>query len=546
MSEAISNAIEIIEPASQANVEIALRARPHAEPTRTRTEWLIDNAEAYGPLLESLRNARRSVRIAQLAFDADCAAHAYTARQGAPSRDSVIAESLIDVAQKRGVAIQILLNGSWILNTTRSLRRFFASRGLSTKEIEVRGMSRFPHIMHAKFVLIDEREAFLLGSPFVNSYWDDGRHSPSESRRPSGELGGRPLHDVSMRLRGGVVQEMESMFAGLWEASADANGHAARTGIRGVVRVRPSHAAGTRLVCDAPRGVLPGVPDGATHMLAELLAGIARARDFIYVEHQYLTSRPVAAALATALRLVPKLEIVIVLNQNPDLTAYRAWQNIQLTERALLDHPRVGVFSLWGTDAHPERGSVTRISQLFIHSKVMIVDDAWVAAGTSNLDGVSMGDYGDDFAGSLGRRMFRGVRNVEINVIIDAHDAHEVSHGRNTPRVRKEEALTIIALRERLWSEHLGARHRVRPEGGWLGVWRDAASRNVRALSSRSGDREDTVPPVGRVLPYSTRAFPAEQLADLGIDVRSDWLELCYNPSWLSVYASLHWVRNIF
>lgn len=546
MSEAISNAIEAIEPSSQANVEIALRARPHAEPTRTRTEWLIDNAEAYGPLLESLRSARRSVRIAQLAFDADCAAHAYTDRGSALSRDSVIAEALIELAQKRGVAVQILLNGSWILNTTPPLRRFFAARGLSAEAVEVRGMSRFPHIMHAKFVLIDEREAFLLGSPFVNSYWDDGGHSPFEPRRPARELGGRPLHDVSMRLRGGVVQEMESMFAGLWEASADTTGQAARAGIRGTSRARPSRAAGTRLVYDAPNGVLPGVRDGAMHMLAELLAGIARARDFIYVEHQYLTSRPIAAALATALRLVPKLEIVIVLNQNPDLTAYRAWQNLQLTERALLDHPRVGVFSLWSTDAHPERESVTRISQLFIHSKVMIVDDAWAAAGTSNLDGASMGDYGDDFAGSLGRRVFRGVRNVEINVIVDAHDAHDVSHGRNTPRVRREEALTILSLRERLWSEHLGVRHRVRPEGGWLAVWRRAALRNVRALSLRTDDREDPALLVGRVLPYSTRAFPAEQLADLGIDVRADWLELCYDPSWLSVYGGLHWVRNIF
>lgn len=546
MSEAISNAIESIEPASQASVEHALRARPLAEPSTNRTEWLIDNAEAYGPLLESLRSARRSVRIAQLAFDADCAIHAHAATAGAHSRRSVIAESLIDLAQERGVTIQILLNGSWILNTTRPLRKFFDSRGVSADQVEVRGMSRFPHIMHAKFVLIDEREAFLLGSPFVNSYWDDGEHSPFMSRRPSRELGGRPLHDVSIRLRGGVVQELESVFDRLWDSCAGKAGHAARIGARAASLRRPSRAAGTRLVCDAPSGVLPGAPDRAMHMLAELLAGIARARDFIYVEHQYLTSRPIAAALATALRLVPKLEIIVVLNQNPDLTAYRAWQNIQLTERALLAHPRVGVFSLWSTDAHPERETVTRISQLFIHSKVMIVDDAWVAAGTSNLDGVSMGDFGDDFAGSLGRRVFRGVRNVEINVIIDAHDAHDVSHGRNRPRVRTAEAHTIIALRERLWSEHLGARHRIRPEGGWLGVWRGAASRNVRALSSPRGDHEDPALVVGRVLPYSTRAFPSEQLADLGIDVRADWLELCYNPSWVSVYASLHWVRNIF
>jgi len=261
---------------------------------------------------------------------------------------------------------------------------------------------------------------------------------------------------------------------------------------------------------------------------------------------------------------VPKLEIIIVLNQNPDLTAYRTWQNAQLSQRELLGHPRVGVFSLWSMDVHPELTGVMGISQLFIHSKVMIVDDAWAAVGTSNLDGVSMGDYGDDFAGALGRRVFRGVRNVEANVIIDAQDAHDVSRGRNRPVVRDAEARAIVELRERLWHEHLGAARvalRKRPENGWLAVWRAAAAANVRMLSSAGSitraDGSDAPASigvcdgrspsmVGRVLPYSTRAFPSEQLAELGIDACGDSLELCYDPTWLSVYASPHWIRNIF
>jgi phosphatidylserine/phosphatidylglycerophosphate/cardiolipin synthase-like enzyme len=525
------------------------RALEHRERPRSVTEWLIDNAEAYGPLLESLRGARRTVHIAQLAFDADCAAHTRGSRTGMLSRDAVIADTLVELATGRGPDIRILLNATWILNTARPLKKYFAACGVPAKRIEVRGMKRFPHFMHAKLVLIDEREAFLLGSPFVNSYWDDGSHIPFEPGRPLRELGGRPLHDVSMRVRGAVVGELEAMFQGLWQSCRTPERRAAPLAAQAAVPgTRSAPDAGTRLVCDAPSGVLPDVPEGAMQMLAEILAGIARARRFIYVEHQYLTSRPIAAALATALQLVPQLEIIIVLNQNPDLTAYRAWQNTQLTERGLLTHPRVGVFALWSTDAHPARPGVTRISQLFIHSKVLIVDDEWAAAGTSNLDGVSMGDYGDDFASALGRRVFRGVRNVEVNVVIDAQDAQDVSHGRNAPRVREEEAHTIIALRERLWHEHLGVAMRKRVEGGWLSLWRATAATNVRALSSSpAADRADEPRLVGNVLPYSTRAFPHQQLTDLGVgDLRSASLELCYNPTWLSVYASLHWIRNVF
>jgi phosphatidylserine/phosphatidylglycerophosphate/cardiolipin synthase-like enzyme len=543
MTDVAAGGVEADEIAARAEARLAPLA--HAR-SCTRTDWLIDNAEAYAPLLESLRSARRSVHIAQLAFDADCAAYVHDASGISPARDALLVETLVDLASHTRADIRILLNASWLLNTARPLRKFFAARGIAPERIEVRGMNRFPHFMHAKLAIVDGREAFLLGSPFVNSYWDDGSHIPFDARRPLRELGGRPLHDVSLRLRGPVVREVEAMFASVWNANAPRQiGARRRRRPLTVPIARPNPDSGTRLVCDAPDDILPGAPKGSMNMMAELLAGIARARRFIYIEHQYLTSRPIAAALATALRLVPQLEIIIVLNQNPDLTAYRAWQNAQLAERALLSHPRVGVFSLWSTDAHPDRADVTRISQLFIHSKVMIVDDAWAAVGTSNLDGVSMGDYGDDFASALGRRVFRGVRNVEVNVVIDGQDAHDVSHGRHAPAVRAEEARTVVRLRERLWREHLGASraglHR-RPENGWLPMWRAAAAQNVRALSSSAVSERMS----GRVLPYSTRAFPSEQLHDVGVSLGDGSVELCYSPNWFSVHASPHWIRNIF
>lgn len=262
-------------------------------------DWLIDNAETYDRLLEALNGARRSIRIAQLAFDFDCVAYASGDAFDALPRDVVIAETLIARATTSGPEIQILLNASWLLNTARPLRKAFAKRGISSERIQVRGFNRFPHFMHAKLVLVDSHEAFLLGSPFVNSYWDDARHAPFDARRP----------------------------------------------------------------------------------LRELLDAITRARTFIYVEHQYLTSRPIVAALAAALRREAALEIIIVLNQNPDLTAYRGWQNERLAEHGLLVHPRVGVFALWSVDEHPEHAGVARINQLFIHSKVIVIDDTWAGRG---------------------------------------------------------------------------------------------------------------------------------------------------------------------
>jgi phosphatidylserine/phosphatidylglycerophosphate/cardiolipin synthase-like enzyme len=484
----------------------------------------------------SLRGARRSVRIAQLAFDADCAVYSGASLAAPLTHDAVIAETLVDLATTSGPEIRILLNASWILNTAGPLRKFFARRGVAAERIQVRGMSRFPHFMHAKLVLVDGEEAFLLGSPFVNSYWDDGAHIPFDARRPLRELGGRPLHDVSLHLRGPVVADLEAMFANVWSFCDDAEPASTGASSHVIAAAPPPRATGMRVVCDAPDGVLPGSPDGAMHVLGELLEGIARARSFIYIEHQYLTSRPVVAALTEALRRSPALEIIIVLNQNPDLTAYRAWQNARIAEHALLHHPRVGVFTLWSADAHPEKAGATRINQLFIHSKVIVIDDEWAVVGTSNLDGVSMGDYGADFAGALGRQIFRGVRNVEVNLVIGAPDADG------------PDAESIVLLRERLWSEHLGiARDAlgVGAHGGWLAMWREAARANVRTLSADGGGSE-APSMIGRLLPYSERPYPRRQLADVGVEIDPERLLICYNPTWFGVHLSPHWIRNIF
>jgi phosphatidylserine/phosphatidylglycerophosphate/cardiolipin synthase-like enzyme len=196
----------------------------------------------------------------------------------------------------------------------------------------------------------------------------------------------------------------------------------------------------------------------------------------------------------------------------------------------------VGVFTLWSADAHPGKAGATRINQLFIHSKVIVIDDEWAAVGTSNLDGVSMGDYGADFAGALGRQIFRGVRNVEVNVVIGAPDADGA------------DAESIVMLRERLWSEHLGiARDAlgVGARGGWLAMWREAARANVRTLSAGDGS-SDAPSMIGRLLPYSERPYPRQQLADVGVEIDADRLVLCYNPTWFGVHLSPHWIRNIF
>ena len=202
-------------------------------------------------------------------------------------------------------------------------------------------------------VIVDGKEAFLLGSPFANGYWDDSRHVPVDPRRPARELGGRPLHDVSMRVTGTAVAELQRIFEELWTVTASGpdvirarrrqNAGASRRSVH--ARRRQSHPSKSSA---RRRPVVLGHDDGgSTQIIEALLKGIAGARSLIYVEHQYLSARPVVAALAQALGREPDLELIVVLNQNPDVTAYQRWQNARLAESGLLRHPRTGIFALW-------------------------------------------------------------------------------------------------------------------------------------------------------------------------------------------------------
>ncbi|MDQ2665307.1 MAG: phospholipase D-like domain-containing protein [Gemmatimonadota bacterium] len=498
----------------------------HAEPgagvsivegARSSAEWLIDNEVAYEAVIAAIRRARRSVCISQLAFDADCEAYSY---EGPPVR---VLDALVEAWSEHTLDVRVLLNATLLVDTARPLRKALAEKGASA--IQVRGIRRFPQLLHAKILIIDDSEAFLLGSPFVNGYWDDTTHRPDDVRRPMRELGGRPLHDLSVRMQGPVVAEFQAGFEDLWSESVDGDGDGGLVAV-GAVRPQASNTVdgSASLKLTTPAG--GRAREGRTEILPAMLRGIHGARELLYVEHQYLSSRRVVRAIANALEREPQLEIVALVNQNPDVTAYRGWQNQRMEESGLAAHPRFGLFALWTSSSSNGRLAV---NQVFVHSKLITADDRWATFGSANIDGVSLHSYGADFRSALGRRIFRNVRNFDANV--------EMQSVTDRPDV------SIADLRTSLWTEHLGLMPSVRPAEGWLHLWRMRAAENIAALNAYRGDSSHEAGTF--VLPYSTAPTPAGQLRALGVIDREE-LDLRFRPSWLEVHCSPNWIRNMF
>ena len=493
----------------------AIAAADPIEPTQDAlvAEWLVDNEEAYNGFLAAIRRARRSVCITQLAFDADCEAYA---SDGSSVR---LLDELVNAWRTHALDVRILLNATLLVDTARPLRAALA--GMNASGIQVRGVSRFPQLLHAKVMIIDDREAFLIGSPFVNGYWDDSAHLPDDARRPMRELGGRPLHDLSVRLEGSIVTELQSEFETLWSCGADEVSPPTETSRPAAP---PAVGGSARVRLTTPRRLTANPRDARAEILPAMLRGIGSAGELLYIEHQYMSSRRVVRALTDALARHPQLEVIALVNQNPDVTAYRGWQNQRLAESGLGAHPRFGLFALWSSGV---TDGVIALNQVFVHSKVIVADDRWATFGSANIDGVSLHSYGADFRSALGERIFRNVRNVDLNVELRADD--------------DAIAGSITELRTKLWREHLGELPESRPRDGWLRHWRERAATNIAMLNGTAS--MTTSGPL--ILPYSTAPTPAGQLESLGIARRAE-LDLRFHPSWLEVYCSPNWIRNMF
>ena len=159
-------------------------------------------------------------------------------------------------------------------------------------------------------------------------------------------------------------------------------------------------------------------PKGERSYLSGYLKAIGRAERFIYVEDQYLVSLEIARALTTALERVEKL-IIVVPAQGPRPRLLREafdWHRndfIRLLRQK--GERKVHVFEL----------RQPRTSEpIWVHSKLMIIDDVYAAIGSANLN----------------RRGMEHDSELGIAVVNQASCSQSFAQD----------------LRRRLWAEHLG------------------------------------------------------------------------------------------
>jgi phospholipase D1/2 len=387
-----------------------------------RFALIVDAADYYRQAKRAIAAARRSVLLIGWDFDSRIELEPEGATVEGPNR---LGPFLTWAAKRRPELHVHLLK--WDLGIVESLARgetpFYLLQWMAQPNIHTKLDGAHPRLAahHQKIVVVDDALAFCGGIDMTLGRWDTREHLEDHPRRRS-PWGFRlpPWHDATSCVDGAAARALGELGRERWR--------------RATGEVLEPPPAGEDLwpddlapdVTDVDIGVARTVAAfGEQAQVTEIeelyLAAIAAAKRAIYIESQYFASRGVAEALARRLGELDGPEVVIV---NPESQEGWLEESTMGAARArLIEHVRRADarnrFRIYWPAT--ETGA-----PIYVHAKIMIVDDELLRIGSSNLNNRSMGF------------------DTECDVAIEA---------RGDARLRAE----ISRIRHELVAEHVGA-----------------------------------------------------------------------------------------
>jgi len=274
---------------------------------------------------------------------------------------------------------------------------------------------------HHKIVVIDDAVAFCGGIDMTGDRWDTSEHRDDDPRRrrPFTRRAYGPWHDATTAVSGAAAKALGDHARERWRHASG--------------QVLPPPPAGSDPwpdnlpvdMADVGVAIARTIPAYETQkevreVEALYLAAIASARSSVYLESQYFASRAVAEAIARRLGEPDGPEFVII---NPE--SAEGW-----LEEELMGSARARLLAMLGrSDRFGRLRVYTPVTEgeqpIYVHAKIMIVDDRLLRVGSSNLNNRSMG------------------YDTECDLALEADDDTHLSR-------------TIQDFRAKLLAEHLG------------------------------------------------------------------------------------------
>jgi len=270
-----------------------------------RAAALIDGAAFFSAVRQAFRNAQHSIFV--LGWDIDSRTRlvgdSNTPDDGLPA---TLAEFLTELVRRRPeLRIHLLLwDYSMLYAGERELFPRLSLQWGAPKQIKLclDNIVPFGCSQHQKIIVVDNAVAFSGGLDLTIRRWDTTEHKPHNPARvdPSGSPF-KPFHDVQMVVDEGAARALAEIACERW---------ARATGSQSLSFGPPGDPWPADVIPDFT-GVDIGIArtqpcyDYQTEVReaeALFLDSIAVAEQSIYIENQFVTSEPIAQALARRLR----------------------------------------------------------------------------------------------------------------------------------------------------------------------------------------------------------------------------------------------------
>ncbi|MEF2071612.1 phospholipase D-like domain-containing protein [Consotaella aegiceratis] len=384
--------------------------------TRADKAKLLIDAEAYFTCLdECLRRAERSITIIGWDFDARVCLH-HRDRDGADGETlGDLLRQLVEASPE--LEVRILVWSVAVLHTPSDPKPLlFGAEWQKHPRIHLHLATDHPAYAchHQKIVVVDDVLAFTGGIDLTVERWDTSEHAPDDPRRqkPDG-TGYHPVHDCQMMIEGPLAREIAEVARQRWRSAMGETLPAPDVSApRWPVGHRPDFvdtAAGVALTAPRWRGA-PGLNHSSRLTTDALLA----ARRFIYIETQYFSSRLMRPVLSHVLSQPDGPEVLVVtsLTLNGWIERVALGNNRDRLIRALRRKDGFGRLRV----CHAATVRDEAVHEIFLHSKLIVVDDVFLRIGSANLSNRSIGldtecDIGFEAENAVTRQAIANVRN---------------------------------------------------------------------------------------------------------------------------------------